>query len=175
EAQKARYQTFLATLSRLPDFSPAFMVEGLSGGVPNAYAGMITATLPIWEYRNRALIREKQATEEAMKQAAMEETNQVRRGVAQAYFQVALSRRLVDLYGHTLLPQAESVMRQAEIDFRAGIVPFTSVLETTLAWHNFLLAHSRAQADLGQAIGRLEQALGTTAEPRPEDAGEGRP
>ncbi|HNY28983.1 MAG TPA: TolC family protein, partial [Candidatus Sumerlaeota bacterium] len=36
EAQKARYQTFLATLSRLPDFSPAFMVEGLSGGVPNA-------------------------------------------------------------------------------------------------------------------------------------------
>jgi outer membrane protein TolC len=95
--------------------------------------------------------------------------------VAQAYFQVALSRRLVDLYGRTLLPQAESVMRQAEIDFRAGIVPFTSVLETTLAWHNFLLAHSRAQADLGQAIGRLEQVLGTTAEPRPEDAGEGRP
>jgi outer membrane protein TolC len=175
EAQKARYQTFLAKLSRLPDFSPSFMVEGLSGSVANSYAGMITATLPIWEYRNRALIREKQAAEEAMKRSAMEETNQVRRSVAQAYFQVALSRRLVDLYGHTLLPQAESVMRQTEIDFRAGVVPFSSVLETTLAWHNFLLAHSRAQADLGQAIGRLEQVLGTTAEPRPEDGGEVRP
>lgn len=163
DAQKARYQTFLARLSRLPDLTPALMVNGLGGG-GRSYAGMITATLPIWEYRNRAMIREKQAAEESMRRMALEETNQTRRGVAQAYYQVALTRRLVALYRDTLLPQAESVMRQSEADFRAGLVSFSSVLETTTAYHNFQLAFRRAQADHGQAIGRLEQAIGATAE-----------
>lgn len=167
DSQKARYQTFLARLARIPDVTPALMVQGPTSNL--SYIGMLTANLPIWEYRNRAMIREKQAAEESMRRMALEETNQTRRGVAQAYFLVELTQRLITLYAKTLLPQAESVMRQAEIDFRAGLVSFSSVLETTLAWHNFQLAYHRAVADHGQAIGRLEQVLGTTAESRPQE------
>ena len=130
--------------------------------------GLLSMNLPIWENRTRALIKEKEALEEAMRLDAMDELNETREAVAQAFFRVRLAGRLAELYRDTLLPQAESVMEQAELDFRAEAASFSSVLETTIAYHNFLLAHRRAIADHGQAIAKLEKAIGTTAEPRVE-------
>ncbi|MEN6625828.1 MAG: TolC family protein [Candidatus Sumerlaeia bacterium] len=171
EVEKARYDAYLAQLARLPDPSLGWMyqanVPGMMGRSMNLIAGSMN--LPIWEQRNRALVREKEAMEEAMRRQALDETNAARKAVAEAYFQVSLTDRLAGLYARTLLPQAESVMRQVEIDFRNDQAEFASVIETTMAYHNFLLAYQRALADRGQAIGRLEKVLGTTAEPR-EDA-----
>ena len=107
---------------------------------------------------------EKKAAEEAMELQALEELNQVRQAVAQAWFRVRLTKRLMELYDCELLPQAESIMRQAEIRYRGEQASFSSLLETTLAWHNITLAYHRAIADHGQAIGRLERAIGATAE-----------
>lgn len=166
EIEKARYDTYLAQLARLPDVSLGWMhqanVPGMMGKSMNM--GLGSMNLPIWEQRNRALIREKEAMEEAMRRQAMEETNMTHKAIAQACFHVSLTDRLMRLYGQTLLPQAESVMNQSEIDFRNDQVAFASVIETTMAYHNFLLAYQRALADHGQAIGRLEKLLGTTAE-----------
>lgn len=179
ENERAAYDAYLARLSRIPDVSLGlnFIQTGTARMAPkpadsgkDPIIGLFSMNLPIWEQRNRALIREKQAAEEAMKLQALDEVNQVRKGVAQADYQVRLTGRLVTLYEDTLLPEADSVMRQAEIDFRNGQTSFSSILETTLAWHNFTLAWLRARADHGQAIGRLERVLGATAQASlPED------
>ena len=182
EIERAQYNTLLARLSRIPDIglglnyvftdpsrAAAPMVPPESGKDP--VIGMASMNLPIWEQRTRALIREKEALEEAMRLEALDRANRVRQAVAAAFFRVRLTERLARLYADTLLPQADSVMRQAEIYFRNDQGAFSSVIETTLAYHNFLLAHQRAMADYGQAIGRLERVLGTTAEARTiEDA-----
>jgi outer membrane protein TolC len=174
EIQKAEYDAYLAKLERIPDItagvnyiqtdSARTMDPQDSGKDP--FIGLISVNLPIWEQRNRALVREKNAMEEAMKREALEQANRTRRAVAQAWFQVRLTERLAHLYADTLLPQAEAVMHQNEIFFRNDEASFSNLLETTLAWHNFLLAYHRAVADHGQAIGRIELILGTTAEPR---------
>ena len=177
EIEKARYDAYSAELARIPDVTVGvnFIQTGgsrASGAMKpkdsgkNPFIGMLSMNLPIWEQRNRALIREKEAMEEAMELQAMEEANNTRQAVAQAYFQVSLTDRLAQLYARTLLPQAEAVMSQVELDFRGDQVAFSSVLETTMAYHNFLLSYQRAVADHGQAIGRLEKVIGTTAEPR---------
>lgn len=179
EIQKAQYDAYLAELTRIPDVGIGFNIiqTGAARPVPppmmapkdsgkDPFIGLLSMNLPIWEQSNQALIRERQALEEAIERQAMEETNNTRKAVAQAYFQVSLTDRLMNLYHQTLLPQADAVMNQVEIDFRADQAAFSSVLETTLAYHNFLLAYERAVADHGQAIGRLERVLGTTAEPR---------
>ena len=173
EIQRARHETFLARLSRAPDVTVGTAVSSLAGGLPTdffkgdrSYMGMISFNLPIYEWRNRALVKEKKATEEMLWRAALEETNQVRQAVAKAYFEARSTGRLARLYAETLLPQAQAVVRQAEIDFRSDQSSFSNVIETTLAYHNFLLAYHRALADYGQAIGRLEQTLGSTAESR---------
>ena len=165
ESQKASYETFLARLERIPNVMPGALINNVVGGNPT-YMGMLTFKLPIWEWRNRAMVQERKAMEDAARRMALEELNQQRRAVATAYFAVRVNQRLVRLYADTLLPQAESVMRQSEILFRNDQASFSNLLETTLAWHNFQLAYHRAQADLGQSIGRLEQTIGATAEPR---------
>ena len=180
ELQQAEYQTYLAKLARVPDVTigtnfiqtsssraAAAMRPADSGKDP--FIGMLAMNLPIWENRNQALIREKQALEEARISQALNELNKVRQGVAKAFFQVRLTNRLSLLYLETLLPQAENVMRQAELNFRNEQASFANLIETTLAYHNFQLAYHRALADSGQAIGRLEKVLGATAESRADD------
>jgi len=175
EIQKAQYDTYLAELARIPDITIGsnFIQTGPSRPGMNPkdsskdpFIGLISINLPIWWQRNQALIKEKKAIEEQMEHQAMQEVNTTRKAVAQAYFQVTLTARLMELYHKTLLPQGEKVMHQAELDFRAGQSSFSSVLETTLAYHNFLLSYQRASANHGQAIGRVEKVIGTTAEPR---------
>lgn len=176
EVERAEYDTFLAKLERIPDVTlganyiatgdsraSGAMEPGDSGKDP--VIGMLSMNLPIWEQRNRALIREKQAMEEAMELEALEELNQVRQAVAQAWFRARLTQRLAELYAQELLPQAEAIMRQSEMWYRGEQAAFSSVLETTMAWHNFTLAYHRAIAGHGQAIGQLERAIGATAEP----------
>lgn len=163
--ERAEYERFLAQLSRIPDIGVGFNTISTSKGGADPFIGLISMNLPIWEQRNRALIKEKETLEKAMKLQAVEKANRVRAAVAQAFFRVRLTKRLVDLYAQTLLPQAEAVMSQSEVLFRNEQASFSGVTETTMAYHNFMLAHNRALADHGQAIGRLEKVLGTTAEP----------
>lgn len=177
EAEQAAYNTYLARLARVPDITVGgnfISVDDARGSMEpsdsdkDAFIGLISMNLPIWEQRNRALVREKEALEEAMRLKALDELNAVRQSVAQAYFQVKLTERLIELYEQTLLPQAEGALRQTEAWFRSDQASFASVLETTLAFHNFTLARHRAIADHGQAIGRLERAIGAIAGNRQE-------
>ena len=166
--ERAQYETYLARLERIPDISLGWMNEAnvpamMGETMRSALGGM---NLPIWEQRNRAMIRERQAMEEAMRLEALGDLNMVREAVAAAWLEVRVTSRLVDLYRSELLPQAEAVMSQAEVLFRNDQASFANLIETTLAWHNFQLAHHRAVADHGRAIGKLERALGTTGEPR---------
>lgn len=171
EIVKSKYDVFLAQLSRVPDIAlglnfintGAARMAGVGDSGKDPFIGLFSMNLPIWEQRNRALIHEKEAVAEAMEQQAMNEVNDVRRGVARAYFAANLTGRLVHLYADTLLPQAESVMQQAELFFRNDQASFSSMIECTLAYHNFQLAYHRALADYGQSIGRLEQVIGGVA------------
>jgi len=191
ETQRAAFETHLATLSRIPDVTVGGIYtfvgdarsmetttsSGTTTQAPpppdrgkDPIAGMLTMNLPIFVWRNNALIAEQKALERAMRLDALAEVNAVRAGVARAYFNVRLTERLLALYDNTLLPQAQSVMEQSERLFRAEQVSFSSMTETALAWQNFTLARLRALADHGQAIGELERLLGTTAEGRAAEA-----
>ncbi|OPZ15870.1 MAG: Outer membrane efflux protein [candidate division BRC1 bacterium ADurb.BinA364] len=180
DARRAAYESYLARLARIPDLTlgldlakmgemtPGFMDMFESKG-KNPIEGAIGLELPIWEWRNRALEREKEALREAMEREAMGETNRLRAAVAAAWYRVRLAERLVALYENTLLPQADAAMRQAEAQYRAQLASLATVLESTLAWQNFQLALERARADRGQALVALERAIGTTAEARPAE------
>ena len=165
--EKGEYASGLYSAATGSGMTPGPLRPKGSGN--NQFIGLFSMNLPIFQWRNQALIQEQKALEQAMRLDALTSLNEVRSAVAQTYFQVRLTDRLVNLYDETLLPQAESVMQQAEIFFRNDQASFSNVIETTLAYQNFTLARLRAVADHGQAIGRLERVLGTTAEPRSEE------
>lgn len=183
EIEQARYQTYLAELSRIPDVTLGVNVIQTSQGMrtpmgerpegsgQNPVIGMLSMNLPIWEWRNRALIREREAMEAAAFQRGLEEANALRTAVAAGWFRSRLADRTVELYAETLVPQAEAIMRQAEIYFRSDQASLSNLIESTIAYHNFELAHRRAIADRGQAIARLELAIGAMATGAVQPAG----
>jgi outer membrane protein TolC len=171
EIERANYEKYLAELARIPDISVGWMNEAnvpamMGRTMRSATGGM---NLPIWEQRNRALIREKEALAQAAQLEAMGELNMTRQAIAEAWLELRAMRRLTELYRNELLPQAEAVLRQAETLFRNDQASFANVLETTMAWRNYQLAYCRAVADLGKAIGALERAIGGIVPP-PEGA-----
>lgn len=168
EVERAQYEAYLARLAGVPDLALGWMQEANAAAMMGEAmrSAMAGANLPIWQQRYRALVRERDALVEATRLDALDALNEVRRAVAQAYFEARLTQQLIELYDTTFLPQAGGIMRQAELLFRADEGSLSGALETTIAFHNFLLARERAVADHGQALGRLERAIGTTAEPQ---------
>jgi outer membrane protein TolC len=170
EIERANYEKYLAELARIPDVSVGWMNEAnvpamMGRTMRSATGGM---NLPIWEQRNRALIREKEALARAAQREAMGELNMTREAIAEAWLEMRTTRRLTQLYRDELLPQTEAVMRQAETLFRSDQASFANVLETTMVWRNYQLAYCRAVADQGKAIGALERAIGGIVPP-PEE------
>jgi len=173
EVERAGNETSLARQSRIPDL--ALEVEVMApdtGEEPDETTAMLGLTLPIWEHRNAARVREAEALREAAVAERMGRHAEIEAATARLYFRLSNAQRLVTLYRDSLIPQALQAMNAAEELFRAKQASFAATVETAATWYNFQLAYFRALADQGQATARLEQVLGTTAEPRRAGGGE---
>ena len=81
------------------------------------------------------------------------------------YFRMENSRRLVELYENSLIPQAEKTIEIAETWHQKGEPKsIAGLLETQSVWLNFNLARARDIADYKQNLARLEQLIGGSLE-----------
>jgi cobalt-zinc-cadmium efflux system outer membrane protein len=124
-------------------------------------------SVPLWFGKYRAMAKEAQEMEAATVSEAEAQRLQLRADLAQAYFNLNNSSRLVRLYRETLLPQSRQALQSAEELYRKGQANLSGVLETTATVHNFELARLRATTDFYQNVARIEKLLGTALELRP--------
>jgi outer membrane protein TolC len=86
--------------------------------------------------------------------------NETQTKIRQLFFRLENARRIMELYGKELLPQAAKSMEIAETWFRQGESSFSDFIETQAVWYNFQLAYARARADYGKYLARLEGLVG---------------
>jgi outer membrane protein TolC len=86
--------------------------------------------------------------------------NETQTQIRELFFRLENARRIMELYGKELLPQAAKSMEIAETWFRQGESSFSDFIETQAVWYNFQLAYARAQADYGKYLARLEGLVG---------------
>jgi len=103
----------------------------------------------------RALAEKQQA--KAIQSLRINET-QIR--IRELFFRLENARRIMELYGKELLPEAAKSMEIAETWFRQGESSFADFIETQAVWYNFQLAYARALADYGKYLARLEGLVG---------------
>ena len=82
--------------------------------------------------------------------------NETQTRIRELFFRLQNARRIMELYGKELLPQAAKSMEIAETWFRQGESSFSDFIETQAVWYNFQLAYTRARADYGIYLARLE-------------------
>ncbi len=156
--EKAAVMKSLARQTYLPDFMLGF---NQMDGVMNDRKYMLGFTIPLWFIgKQRNLVREAEfgrqmalADYEAME-------NNVMLSVKRAKLQADKKKRLVDLYGNSLLPQTDAALKSALSDYRVGAVEFEHLLGTATLLVRIELEYHQANADYFIAVAELERVIG---------------
>jgi outer membrane protein TolC len=158
----------LARLNYFPDVTVGFAWynvladHALSRSANGEQALGITfgMTLPIWQRKNRASVREAQnrtAKDARLYQAARDEMLRlIRRLTVQAYAQ----EQQVQLFRKDLVPQAEQTLSIAHEGHNTGAVNPVRVVDNWLQLMTLRLQLARLETSLGQTLASLERVVG---------------
>ena len=80
--------------------------------------------------------------------------------LALALYHFKDAERKSDLYGDTLVPQAEQSVKVARQGFESGKTSFIALIDAERQLLDFQLAHQRAQADRGIRLAEIEVLIG---------------
>ena len=121
---------------------------------------MIALDIPIWRGKNKAGVEDAHRRHDS---AQLEREN--RENILEADLKMALYRfhdaeRKIDLYGDTLLPQAEQALKVTEEAYRSGSEVFLNLIDAERLLLEFQLAHERALADREIALAEVEKLVG---------------
>jgi len=178
QVERAQKKMALARLQNLPDFKLGLFYAGI--GNPDvaspppdegqdAVGIQAGVNIPLWFGKNKSRILRAKA---AIKKAEAAKTVQINAAVANIrslFFKLVNARRLMDLYSNDLLPQAAKSIELAETWFQGGQSSFSDFVETQAVLYNFQLALSRARADYGKYLARLEGVVGQSITMRTDD------
>jgi cobalt-zinc-cadmium efflux system outer membrane protein len=163
----------LARLNYFPDVTVGFFWYNASShhalsAVANGEQGLGIAfglTLPIWERKNRASVREAQnreAKDARLYQSSRDETLRlIRRLTVQAH---ALEQQ-GELYRKELVPAAEQALSIAAEGHKTGAVNPVRVVDNWLQLMTVRLQLARLETSLGQTLASLERVVGEQLTP----------
>ena len=169
QVEKAETKVDLARYQNLPDFKVGVTYSAI--GKPDvsnppsdegrdAYGVQFGLTVPLWFGKNKSRVGRARAEMEKAKAMTSLRINETQTKIRQLFFRLENARRIKELYGKELLPQAAKSMEIAETWFRQGESSFSDFIETQAVWYNFQLADARARADYGKYLARLEGLVG---------------
>ena len=169
QVEKAETKVDLARYQNLPDFKVGVTYSAIGKpDVPNppsdegrdAVGVQFGLTVPLWFGKSKSRVGRARAEMQRAKAIESLRINETQTKIRELFFRLENARRIMELYGNELLPQAEKSMEIAETWFRQGESSFSDYIETQAIWYNFQLAYARAQADYGKYLARLEGLVG---------------
>ena len=107
-----------------------------------------------------AYVREVRVQIKAMQQMLTAMEDKARFVVKTRHFGLATARRSIDLYTHTLLPQAQQAVDATAGSYRSGNSDFLTFLDAERTWLKFRLEKQRALRDFRVHLARLESIVG---------------
>ncbi len=150
----------LAKKELYPDFGLNVTTQK-PAGMPWMYGIDFMVRVPIfWQRKQRPMIAEATAGREAARQMQNNTRAAVASAVTEQYAAMRTSRRLLDLYDDSILPQARLALESAMAAYEVGGVDFLTVLSnfTTVLSYEVNLEQQKSQ--YRQALARLEPLVG---------------
>ncbi len=161
----------LARFQNMPDFKVGLFYAGIGEpdvAMPPEDAGrdaiglQAGISIPLWFGKNNSRVDKALAEKSSARAEKQAKINNVRTQIRTLFFKARNAQRIISLYQTDLLPQAARSMELAEVWYREGEASFSDFIETQSVWYNFQLALSRATADYGIYLAKLERLAGTT-------------
>lgn len=160
-----RGQQALAFAKRdvLPDFAVNVTTQQMVAGMPWMYGLDFMVKVPLyWQRKQRPLIAQATAQLEADRRTRENTLAQTAAQIADTYAMADTSRRLIALYGDSVLPQARLTLESSLASYQVGGVDFLTVVTNFITVLNYELNYEEQNARFHQALARLEPFIGLT-------------
>jgi outer membrane protein TolC len=155
--------TLLAEKSLKPDYtlSGGYMLMPENSRYRNTYMAELSVTLP-WLNRGRhdAEIAEADAAVAARKADYESQRAAVFAEIQESLVRARVAQRLAGLYGDTLRPQAQAVLKATVAAYQADRTDFLNLLDSQNATLDVELDYIRAVSELETRLSDLERAVG---------------
>ena len=117
--------------------------------------------IPLYFWRKQAFGVQEAAAGVSEARATKQSTSQdVLARIQSLHAQVTAAERLVDLYGGTVVPQAELSLHSASAGYQVGRVDFLTLLNSFTVLNEYQLRYSEELAAFDKAVAQLEEAAG---------------
>lgn len=126
----------------------------------DAWALTLGVNIPIWFSKNRAAVTEKELGLEKRLFERNAAVTYAANRVRKEYFDLITSKRIIDLYGGKLIPEAKESVDFAEARYKTGKEMLGRLLETQSMWISFRLVYHRAVSDYMKSMAELERLSG---------------
>ena len=151
----------LAKKEVLPDFGINVTSQKLLGDMPWMYGVDFMIKVPVfWQRKQRPMIAEAAATLESARRMRDNTLAVATAQVTGEYLAATTSKRLVDLYGDSVLPQARLALESALASYQVGRVDFLTVLTNFVTVLSYEINYEEQNARYLQALSRLEPLTG---------------
>ncbi|MGA7768172.1 MAG: TolC family protein [Candidatus Sulfotelmatobacter sp.] len=161
--QQDETRTQLAEKSLKPDYtlSGGYMLMPEGSTYRNTYMAELSVTLP-WLNRGRhdAEIAEASAITAARKADYESRHAAVFAEIQESLVRARVAQRLVGLYGDTLRPQAQAVLKATVAAYQADRTDFLNLLDSQNTTLDVELAYIKATSELETRLADLERAVG---------------
>lgn len=170
EIQAARYEKQLAKRAALPDFVVGAEAKTMANDKSDV--GIIAGiTLPIWQGKIRAGIREAQAKIDAAENIKQDLLNELRAELSVAVAEARDAQRRMTLYSNSLIPKAKQAYQTAREEFINGTGSFMKLVDAQRMLLEFQLMEQRAisdrevaMAEIGCCIGQFDPGMSPESE-----------
>ena len=164
ERGKAAYDLSLNEF--MPDFMVKFKQMVKRDRVDeNAWAGMLGVTVPLWFFQKEAFgVKEMKSELEMIKAEYKAKENMVLFDIRDSYARVEASRKLIELYTISFIPQAEQTVAASIRGYETEKTDFLSLLDSQRMLIEFRLEYYNAILELRMALADLERSAGIDVE-----------
>jgi cobalt-zinc-cadmium efflux system outer membrane protein len=159
----ARGQQALALARKevLPDFAVSFTSQRYTGGMPWMWGVDLMVKVPLWwQRKQRPMVAEAAAALEGGRRMRESTLSMARAQVVEEHLAAATSKRLVDLFGDSVLPQARLALESSLASYQVGTVDFLTVLSNFVTVLDYEVNYEEQTARYHQALARLEPLVG---------------
>lgn len=143
----------------LPDTMIQYSRRTMEGRRPDAVA-MFKLNVPLWFWRQSSLVKSVKSEKDHADAMLRSARAMTRYETKEFLVHVQTSRRLIDLYKTTVLPQAEQSLRVAEAAYQSEKIGFLELLDSERALIEFRLEYEKYLAQHGTNLAHLERVVG---------------
>jgi outer membrane protein TolC len=157
----------LAKKSFYPDFSIMVDYIDIGGGTTNnpedgrnAWMASVGISIPLWRKKLRASEAEATIRMKAGEDQYKYLENETNSRINEIILDMKTAREQLDLYDHSLLPQAEQSLKASEVGYLAGKVDFLNLLDSERMILGIKNGYFKIKSDLGKSAALLERIVG---------------